>query len=68
MSYYYIIILLDSNGIENGEFAGVNTKISVLQSHISLKFTLQTICCKFARYEIFRRFVVSVFDGPPLFL
>jgi len=42
MSYYYIIILLDSNGIENGEFAGVNTKISVLQSHISLKFTLQT--------------------------
>ncbi|KYQ53266.1 hypothetical protein ALC60_07607 [Trachymyrmex zeteki] len=56
------------NGIENGEFAGVDTKVSVLQSHISLKFTLQNICCKFARYEIFRRFVVSVFGDSPLFL
>ncbi|KYN19966.1 hypothetical protein ALC57_07736, partial [Trachymyrmex cornetzi] len=52
------------NGIENGEFA----KVSVLQSHISPKLTLRNICCKFARYEIFRRPVVSVFDGSPLFL
>ncbi|EGI70357.1 hypothetical protein G5I_01117 [Acromyrmex echinatior] len=49
-------------GIENGEFAGVDAKVSVLQSHISLKFALQTICCKFARYEIFRRSVGSVFE------